>query len=50
MIQRRAQMRHDTHGRLETDPAESRSHQRHASLKMAVDQLAQDGPRATGGS
>jgi hypothetical protein len=52
MIQRRAKARHDTHERLEIDPAEARRHQRHASLKLklAVEQLAQDGPTPTGGS
>ena len=35
MIQRRAQARHDTHGGLGIDPSNSRSHQRHASLKPA---------------
>ena len=35
MIQRRAQARHDTHGRLEIDPANRRSRQQRASLKPA---------------
>jgi hypothetical protein len=43
MIQCREQARHDTHGRLETDPENSDGHQRHASLKLAVELFAQDG-------
>jgi hypothetical protein len=45
MIQGRAQARRVTHGNLKPGPATTRSHQRHASLKLAGERFAQDGPR-----